>query len=65
MMSCVTRGVPHSVAPVGSHPLPTVPIGGQSCDAALLSRIVKAYPQVLQVMMTPPVYTSSKHLDNV
>jgi hypothetical protein len=42
MMSYAAPGVPRPVAHVGSHPLPTVPVSGQSCGIALLSYTVAA-----------------------
>jgi hypothetical protein len=47
MMSLAAWSAPHPVAPVGSHPLPSVPVSGQSHGAALLSRTVVACPHVL------------------
>jgi hypothetical protein len=43
-MSSMAWSAPH---PVGSHPLPTVPMSGQPCSAVLLSRTVAAYSHVL------------------
>jgi hypothetical protein len=54
----------HPIAPVGSHPLPTMPVSGQPRDAALLSHIVVAYLHVLHVMMTSFVLMSCRRLDN-
>jgi hypothetical protein len=64
MVSSTTWGTSHPVAPVGSHPLPTVPVTGQPCSAVLLSHSVAPYSYILQVMMTPPIRTSNRHLGN-
>jgi hypothetical protein len=47
MMFCAARGAPRPVAPVGSHPLPTMPMTVQSHSATPLSRTVAACPHVL------------------
>jgi hypothetical protein len=64
MMSYAARGEPCPIAPVGSHPLPTVPVSGQPRDTALLSRTIAACPHVLQVMMMPLVRSSCGCLSN-
>jgi hypothetical protein len=64
MMSCAARGAPLPVALVGSHPLLTVPVSGQSCDATLLSHIVAACLHILQVMMMSLVHSSYGRLGN-
>jgi hypothetical protein len=52
------------MTPIGSHPLPTVPMSGQRRGAALLRRTVAAYPHDLHVMMTLSVRTSYRRLSN-
>jgi hypothetical protein len=46
--------------PVGSNPLPVMPMSGQLRGAALLSCTVAPRPHVLQVMMMSPLCTSCR-----
>jgi hypothetical protein len=64
MMSSMAWDTSRPVAPVGSHPLPSVPVSGQPRDAALLNHTVATCPHVLQVMMMPHVRTSCRCLSN-
>jgi hypothetical protein len=64
MMSSMAWAMSHPVAPVGSHPLPIVPVSGQPHGTALLSHTVVACPHVLQVMMMLSVCTSCRSLGN-
>jgi hypothetical protein len=43
-----------SCRPIGSHPLPTVPVSGQPRGAGLLSHTIAACMHAFQVMMIPP-----------
>jgi hypothetical protein len=61
MMSSVAWSAPRSVAPVGSHPLPTMPVSGQQLDATLLSCTVAAYPHTLETRELSCVPGEAKH----
>jgi hypothetical protein len=62
MMFLAAWSAPRPVAPVGSHPLPTVPVSGQPHDTALLSCIVAACLHILQIMMMSHVRMSCRRL---
>jgi hypothetical protein len=62
MMSLAAWSASRPVAPVGSHPLPTVHVSGQPHHIALLRCIVATCLHILQIMMMPHVRTSCRRL---